>query len=458
MTLLSSIRRKTLAGYLMILCIFLLMGFLLIDNYDQLMSTVNERKQTTMTMLSVEHALDNLYIIEISQAGYLQTGNHKFLIDFYINSRLLEKNLQITEQYLQDDPEELASLKKLQTLLTDRLVILDKLLGTKKRMVSNAQTIEQFLNEKEWLEKVQPYLSEIIVAETNKLQGYDNTLEHQMSRSILLGIGLALFIVLILSSLYWNLHKEMLVRQEAQRREELAKEAAEESNRLKTSILGFVAHDFKNPLSAIARFVDILDRNAKNLTTQEQELLGYIRDGVQDLQKMVHNILDKVRIEEGKLTPSPQQIQIEPFLEQLIPQINLLAEPKKIEVVLDIAIEKTEIETDPNFLRHIIMNLASNAIKYNKQNGRVFIRFCETEDRQYLKIEVRDTGLGIPKDKLQEIFKPYVRLGGQAFTDVEGTGLGLGFVQKLAELLGGHIEVASEIEKGSIFTVWLPHS
>lgn len=434
------------------------MGFLLIDNYEQLMNTVNERKQTTMTMLSVEHALDNLYLIEISQAGYLQTGNHRFLTDFYINSQLLDKNFQILEQYLQDDPVELASLKKLQELLTDRLIVLDKLLGRRRGTVSNAQKIEQFLNEKKWMEEVEPYLSEIIVTETTKLQSYDSALERQMSRSILLGVGLALFIVMILSSLYWNLHKEMLIRQEAQQREELAKEAAEESNRLKTSILGFVAHDFKNPLSAIARFVDILDKNAKNLTTQEQELLGYIRDGVMDLQKMVHGILDKVRIEEGKLSPSPQCVQIRSFIEQLMPQINLLAEPQKIHVTLDIAIERPEIETDPNFLRHIIMNLVSNAIKYNRQNGQVFIRFYETNDGQYMKIEVRDTGFGIPTEKLPEIFKPYVRLGGQAFAEIEGTGLGLGFVQKLVETQGGHIDVDSEVDKGSIFTVWLPYS
>ncbi len=252
-----------------------------------------------------------------------------------------------------------------------------------------------------------------------------------------------------------NLELEQRVR-ERTRQLEAASQVAEEANRLKTKVMAFVSHDFKNPLAAMGRFIQILRENTGHLSVQQQEIIGYIGDGVTQLQNMVSEILDKARLEEGRLTLSLEVINLSDFIENMKPLVASLAVDKDVRIHYEIQPDIVDVEADTRFLRQIILNLVSNAIKYNRPNGAVYLRAKECGDARFVAISVQDTGKGISSEQIPFLFTEYFRVGAHAHSTVEGTGLGLAFIKKLVELHGGDVSVCSELEKGSTFTILLP--
>lgn len=248
------------------------------------------------------------------------------------------------------------------------------------------------------------------------------------------------------------LYQVKLYQQEKQ-----AKQEAEDANRQKSKVLSFVSHDFKNPLASMKRFVAILENDKSDiLSDKHRELIGYIAEGIHQLRNMVLGILDKARLEEGKVTPVPQWIELNSFIDDLKPMFSSMASQRNVEVSIDIQTELTAIKADPTHLRQILINLVSNAVKYNRVNGKVFLRIYKSDDKQSAVIEVQDTGLGIPPEKIPQLFTEYFRGDLSQSNLVEGTGLGLAFIKKLAELHGGQISLESEVGVGSTFTVSLP--
>jgi PAS domain S-box-containing protein len=250
---------------------------------------------------------------------------------------------------------------------------------------------------------------------------------------------------------------EELEKRVAERTQELekAKKEAEEANRQKTRVLAFVSHDLKNPLSALGRFAAVLEQEAEgHLSEKQLTIVGYIIDGVRQMRALVTDILDKARLEQGQLSVALEVIALRAFLDALNPMITMMSEEKNVHVIVDIQPELKEMEADPRFLRQILLNLLSNATKYNKDDGQVILKMHLSDDEQFIVIKVIDTGCGIPSEKIPKLFTDYFRTG--QTEQVEGTGLGLAFIKRLVEMQGGSLSVESELGVGSTFTVTLP--
>lgn len=238
-----------------------------------------------------------------------------------------------------------------------------------------------------------------------------------------------------------------------------ARKEAEEANRQKSKVLSFVSHDFKNPLASIKRFTDILENDKSDILSEKhRELIGYIAEGVHQLRNMVRDILDKARLAEGKIHPIPQWIEIRSFIDELKPLFDSMASQRNIKVHIEIQPELTALKADSTHLRQILINLVSNAVKYNRVGSTAFLRFYKSEDGQSAVIDVQDSGPGIPQEKIPQLFTEYFRADLSQSNLIEGTGLGLAFIKKLIELHGGSISVESEVGIGSIFRVTLPLS
>lgn len=238
---------------------------------------------------------------------------------------------------------------------------------------------------------------------------------------------------------------------------EVAKGQAEEANQFKSEVLAFVAHDFKNPLAAMDRFIQILNQQNKNMSPEQQQMLSYVYEGIAQLRAMVTDILDKARMEAGQLVLNLEWITIQSLMEGLEPIMTALADEKGVKLEYELQPNLPGIEADPRFLRQIILNLVSNAIKYNKTGGHVWLKIQEASTPQFVSIEVQDNGIGIPAEKMSQIFNQYFRSGATSYDQVEGTGLGLAYAKKLVDLHGGQIHVSSEVGVGSIFMVLLPN-
>ena len=227
----------------------------------------------------------------------------------------------------------------------------------------------------------------------------------------------------------------------------------------KSRVLSMVSHDLKTPLSAVERFAAILSKETNHFSETQREMIGYIRECIGQMRVMVTDVLDKARIEAGKVTPQPEVIPAATFLERLLTTVRPLAEEREIQIHTEVQ-PGLEVKADPILLQQILLNLLSNAVKYNKRNGEIWLRaFLEPSSTDtavnQVVFEVQDTGIGIPEIKLPHIFEEFYRIGAGMNT-IEGTGLGLASTKILAELHGGQVEVTSQEGVGSTFIVRLP--
>ena len=235
--------------------------------------------------------------------------------------------------------------------------------------------------------------------------------------------------------------------------------AAEAANRAKSEFLANMSHELRTPLTAILGHCEILQEDLPE-DSQHQESLDVIERNGRHLLNLINDVLDLAKIEAGKLDLervrcSPQEMMFS--LEQMfLPRVQ--DKPVKLTVVQETPLP-VWIESDPTRLQQILMNLMSNAIKFTEQGEvKLSARYIEEEQgrRAAIVFAVADTGIGIPPQKLHKVFEPFEQADMSTARRFGGTGLGLSISQRLAERLGGRIEVESRVGIGSQFRLTLP--
>jgi PAS domain S-box-containing protein len=232
----------------------------------------------------------------------------------------------------------------------------------------------------------------------------------------------------------------------------VARREAERANRAKSDFLSRMSHDLRTPLNAVLGFAQLLDLDS--LTADQHESVRQILEAGRHLLDLMNEVLDISRIESGHLSLSPEPVAVPEIIDNVVRLVRPLAVPRRIDVeALPSATADRYAHADRHRLNQILLNLVSNAIKYNREGGRVTV-MCEDVSGDRLRINVTDTGAGIRPEKLELLFRPFERLGADQ-TEIEGTGLGLALSRGLAEAMGGAIGVKSEIDRGSTFWIEL---
>lgn len=233
-------------------------------------------------------------------------------------------------------------------------------------------------------------------------------------------------------------------------------EQAQAANKAKTEFLSRMSHELRTPMNAILGFAQLLEISQKEpLTPSQRERVHQIVQGGKHLLSLINEILDISRIEAGRLRISPEPVRLLDTLLEGCELSKSLADERDIQIeILDEPDDNLYILADKQRLKQVCLNLVSNAIKYNHRGGRVTITH-EVQPMQRLRISVTDTGPGILPEKLEQIFKPFERLGAED-SGIEGTGLGLALSHHLMELMGGEIGVESKVGQGSTFWIELP--
>ena len=231
-----------------------------------------------------------------------------------------------------------------------------------------------------------------------------------------------------------------------------AREAADDANRAKGRFLSTASHDLRQPLQTISLLNGVLRRLVSR--PEATEALVQQERAIASMTRLLNSLLDVSKLESGAVRPEPSDFPVNPLFDQLREEFAVLAASKGLE--LQVTPCAHVAHSDPMLVGQILRNLVSNAIKYTRQ-GSVVLR-CLRDGAAGLRIEVLDSGIGIPADQLPFIYDEFFQVG-EAHNPVrQGYGLGLTIVKRLVTLLALELDVQSEIGRGSRFTVSLPAS
>ncbi|MDR7519135.1 MAG: ATP-binding protein [Armatimonadota bacterium] len=233
----------------------------------------------------------------------------------------------------------------------------------------------------------------------------------------------------------------------------LAREAAEAADRAKSEFLARISHELRTPLNSILGFAQLLQMS--DLPPDHREDVEHIIAAGRHLLDLIGEVLDIARIEDGRAPLSLAPVRVREVLEEVSALVRPLAVQRHIalQAVLPAGCGYAVL-ADRRHLKQVLLNLLSNAVKYNREGGLVLVS-CEETPGGRLRVRVQDTGPGLAPDKVARLFTPFERLGAER-TGVQGTGLGLALSRRLAEAMGGKLDVHSQVGVGSTFWVELP--
>lgn len=281
-----------------------------------------------------------------------------------------------------------------------------------------------------------------------------------------LGITLALYLLTLFAFFMYHYRSQMLHQKEEKEKEEeyrksLQEEAcrADAANVAKTEFLQRMSHDIRTPINGIIGMLAVAERYPDDLKKQD-ECREKISKASQLLLELINEVLDMGKLESGEVVLEERSFSLKDLSNEVLTVIEKLAEERDIEVIREnFSVTHWDVVGSPGHVKRLMMNILGNAVKYNKDHGKIILSLREEEGeegRAVYTFTCEDTGIGMSREYQKRIFEPFTREDESVKTAYNGTGLGMPIAKKLTETMDGSISFTSEKGKGTTFTITLP--
>ena len=285
-----------------------------------------------------------------------------------------------------------------------------------------------------------------------------------------LSVAGVIFLYFLMFSIFWfwtyrtkRAHQKLEQEKDEKYKAELliAAKKAEAANEAKTEFLQRMSHDIRTPINGICGMIDMAEHYADDMEKQT-EYRTKVKEASNLLLELVNDVLDMSKLESGEVVLEESPFNLSIIFEEVLVVIEQIAAEQNIRIVW----EKKEIKHrdligSPRYVKRVMMNILSNAVKYNRENGQIYISCREIQSEQpemtIMEFVCRDTGIGMTDEFQKHIFEPFAQEHTGSRTKFAGTGLGMPIIKKYIDMMGGTIEAESALGKGSRFTVVLEH-
>lgn len=235
-------------------------------------------------------------------------------------------------------------------------------------------------------------------------------------------------------------HKDLLIEHEK----------LEQINKMKSDFISYTSHQLRTPLAAVRGYADIiLSARLGKVTAEQKQRLAKIISHADRLTHLVNDLLDLSKLEAGEIPLKIKLISVQAAIEEALLEVEMLASEKKVTIEAKSVPANLKVLADEQGLHNVLQNLLDNAIKFNSIGGKITIKATELKSK--VRIDITDTGMGIPEKRLKKLFEPFSQMGTSG-----SSGLGLAIVNNFTEAMSGTISVKSKEKEGSTFSVTLP--
>ncbi|MEB3310233.1 MAG: response regulator [Snowella sp.] len=259
-----------------------------------------------------------------------------------------------------------------------------------------------------------------------------------------------------------QLQQELTERQQAQQQLLISNQELTRATRLKDEFLANMSHELRTPLNAILGMTEgLLEELFGHINKKQRKSLQTVENSASHLLSLINDILDVAKIESGLIELELNSVAIEPLCSSSLAFVKQQALNKRIQLDINLPPYLPNLWVDERRIRQVLINLLTNAVKFTPEGGHVTLTVSQIDSspnstQTLLRIAITDTGIGISSENIDKLFKPFVQIDSALNRQYTGTGLGLALVKQLVELHGGRVELTSELEKGSCFSVDLP--
>ena len=452
----ESIRRTVALAVAAWLLFLLLVGTAAYQSMHRLLDTATAVGETHRVLRLLEATYSRVADAEVGARGYVLTGDPPYLQAYQASRRAVAATLQELRAITGEGTPQRARIDRLEPLVGRRLGVLRETIDRRRDGFESALTIVRSGRGRALSDSIRTLIDEMERNEELVLVLQSDG-ERAWVRQVIGSIALSLATALAAGLLVLNvIRRDLAGRAAAARALRDAKESAEAANRAKSDFLARMSHELRTPLNSVIGFSNVLLKmRTVELGDDGRTYLERVRDNGMHLLTMIDDLLDIARIEVGRIAIDSRTVALDALVRDVVGAFEEDARRRGLGLYADLPDGPARLEADPSRLRQVLVNLVSNALRFTRR-GSVTIRVVTDPVTDVpVRIEVVDTGIGIPLDRQAAVFEAFEQADTSTGREFGGTGLGLAISRSLCELMGFQLTLASTPNVGSTFSVVL---